>query len=74
MTDYSEGGARLLYEQTVRLPHRFGLCFDGFRMQIPCEIRYNEQGAVGVEFAKAKTRPSSRSVCVLEEFLIWLNR
>lgn len=72
MTDYSLGGARLVIEQPIRLPLRFGLCFDGFDEPITCEARHESAGVIGVEFVRARDRRGSELTAVTEDLLKWL--
>jgi hypothetical protein len=71
MTDYSVGGARLQFSQSMALPHRFYICFDGFLGAIRCEVRHTVVSEVGVEFCQARSTGPVKSRQV-SELLEWL--
>ena len=71
MTDYSVGGARLRFMQSMVLPNRFYICFDGFLGAIRCEVRHAVVSEVGIEFCEARGRSSVKSRQV-SELLEWL--
>jgi hypothetical protein len=74
MADCSNGGARLTIDGPVRLPPRFTLHFDGLETGIACELRHNDGGTVGVEFATKGGAMPREQAQAIEQLLTWLGR
>ena len=55
--DYSEGGAKLVFNVPVGLPHRFRLVVESPRLEALCVTRHQTQFAIGVEFVACKVAP-----------------
>lgn len=72
--DYSDGGARIELDTSVKLPAQFDLCFDDINLVVPCNLRHAFGRSVGIEFAEQPGRRSLNSAFGTEKLLAWLAR
>ncbi|MDZ4840990.1 MAG: PilZ domain-containing protein [Hyphomicrobium aestuarii] len=70
--DYSDGGARIEMDTSVKLPAQFDLCFDDINLVVPCNLRHAFGRSVGIEFAEQPGRRSLSSAFGTEKLLAWL--